>query len=181
MSEEELIEKIQDEVELLNIDDRVLEISPKLQKELAKNIQGLLDIHNKEKEKNQELEATRNIGKTADETENEIEKIIQFMIEDNYNISFISSIRSLLALYKTYLSLYNKEKEKNKILELAKIPYLEGEIMAYKENDAVQRKMLNDAFDRGWIHKDKIKELQNNYVGQYLKFYEKIQELLEEE
>lgn len=64
----------------------------------------------------EELEATRNIGKTADETENEIEKIIQFMIEDNYNISFISSIRSLMALYKTYLSLYNKEKEKNKIL-----------------------------------------------------------------
>lgn len=59
----------------------------------------------------EELEATRNIGKTADETENEIEKIIQFMIEDNYNISFISSIRSLMALYKTYLSLYNKEKE----------------------------------------------------------------------
>lgn len=97
MSEEELIEKIQDEVELLNIDDRVLEISPKLQKELAKNIQGLLDL-------------------------------------------------------------YNKEKEKNKILELTKIPYLEGEIMAYKENNAVQRKMLNDAFDRGWIHKDKVRE-----------------------
>ena len=56
------------------------------------------------------------------------------------------------------LDLYNKEKEKNKILELAKIPYLEGEIMAYKENDAVQRKMLNDAFDRGWIHKDKVRE-----------------------
>ena len=66
----------------------------------------------------EELESTRNIGKTADETENEIEKIIQFMIEDNYNISFISSIRSLMALYKTYLSLYNKEKEKNKELKI---------------------------------------------------------------
>lgn len=31
------------------------------------------------------------------------------------------------------LDLYNKEKKKSKILELAKIPYLEGEIMAYKE------------------------------------------------
>ena len=30
--------------------------------------------------------------------------------------------------------------------------------MAYKENNAVQRKMLNDAFDRGWIHKDKVRE-----------------------
>lgn len=66
----------------------------------------------------EELESTRNIGKTADETENEIEKIIQFMINDNYNISFISSIRSLMALYKTYLSLYNKETEKNKELKI---------------------------------------------------------------
>ena len=83
----------------------------------------------------------------------EVESAIWFMKEDNYNVNtFVKAIQGLL-------DLYNKEKEKNKILELTKIPYLEGEIMAYKENDAVQRKMLNDAFDRGWIHKDKIREI----------------------
>ena len=70
---------------------------------------------------------------------------------------------SILECFEDLLDLYNKEKEKNKILELAKIPYLEGEIMAYKENDAVQRKMLNDAFDRGWIHKDKIRKKIKEY------------------
>ena len=135
----------------------------------------------------EELEATRKMQsstetaeKTADETENEIEKIIQFMIEDNYNISFISSIRSLMALYKTYLSLYNKEKETSHYIQ-SQLDIANAKLIEEKEMNAVQRKMLNDAFDRGWIHKDKIKELQNNYVGQYLKFYEKIQELLEEE
>lgn len=50
---------------------------------------------------------------------------------------------SILECFEGLLDLYNKEKEKNKILELAKIPYLEGEIMAYKENT---------------VSKDKIKE-----------------------
>ena len=40
-----------------------------------------------------------------------------------------------------------QEKEKNKELE---------------EQNQFQRKQLNDAFDRGWIHKDKIKELLEN-------------------
>ena len=94
----------------------------------------------------EELEATRKIGKTADETENEIEKIIQFMLEDNYNISFISSIRSLLALYKTYLSLYNKEKEKNKEL--------------YEDNQKqwAERCKLAIKLDNNTVSKDKIRK-----------------------
>ena len=105
----------------------------------------------------------------------EVESAIWFMKEDNYNVNtFVKAIQGLLDLYKeknkqiqveiegrnilvglneNLKEELKKEKEKNKILELTKIPYLEGEIMAYKENDAVQRKMLNDAFDRGWIHK----------------------------
>lgn len=112
----------------------------------------------------------------------EVESAIWFMKEDNYNVNtFVKAIQGLL-------DLYNKEKEKNKILELTKIPYLEGEIMAYKENDAVQRKMLNDAFDRGWIHKDKIKEIiyptptnPISYEIQTSDMYKKILELLGEE
>lgn len=99
----------------------------------------------------EEIEATRKMQsstetaeKTADETENEIEKIIQFMIEDNYNISFISSIRSLMALYKTYLSLYNKEKEKNKEL-------IEGQTKTLE-------KLLIPELLKNYISKDKIKE-----------------------
>lgn len=116
----------------------------------------------------EELEATRNIGKTADETENEIEKIIQFMIEDNYNISFISSIRSLMALYKTYLSLYNKEKETSHYIQ-SQLDIANAKLIEEKEMNAVQRKMLNDAFDRGWIHKDKVREfaLSESQAGTY--------------
>ena len=115
----------------------------------------------------------------------EVESAIWFMKEDNYNVNtFVKAIQGLLDLYKeknkqiqveiegrnilvglneNLKEELKKEKEKNKILELTKIPYLEGEIMAYKENDAVQRKMLNDAFDRGWIHKDKIRKKIKEY------------------
>jgi hypothetical protein len=70
------------------------------------------------------------------------------------------------------LDLYNKEKAKNKILELAKIPYLEGEIMAYKEF---------------FVSKDKIREQikqikseeANIYFKEHVVYF--LQELLEEE
>ena len=70
------------------------------------------------------------------------------------------------------LDLYNKEKKKSKILELAKIPYLEGEIMAYKEF---------------FVSKDKIREQikqikseeGNIYFKEHVVYF--LQELLEEE
>ncbi len=50
MSEEEIIENIQDEIELLSIDDnKTMELSPILQKELAEKLQGLLDLYKKNK------------------------------------------------------------------------------------------------------------------------------------
>jgi hypothetical protein len=65
------------------------------------------------------------------------------------------------------IDLYNKEKEKNKELEIK----LE-----------LSKKLYDDAciclVDT--ISKDKIKQLHEKYIGQYLKFYEKIEELLEE-
>ena len=80
---------------------------------------------------------------------------------------------SILEYFEGLLDLYNKEKEKNKILELAKIPYLKGEIMAYKENT---------------VSKDKIKEIiyptptnPISYEIQTSDMYKKILQLLEEE
>ena len=49
---------------------------------------------------------------------------------------------------KGLLDLYNKEKEKNKELE---------------EENKILTKQLNSAFDRGFIHKDKIREILNIY------------------
>ena len=127
----------------------------------------------------EELEATRNIGKTADETENEIEKIIQFMLEDNYNISFISSIRSLMALYKTYLSLYNKEKEKNQELKI-----LIEQNLKYSHN---LEKDLFENCSNYVVSKDKIREIiyptptnPISYEIQTSDMYRKILQLLEE-
>ena len=116
----------------------------------------------------EELEATRKMQSSTESAEMNEEEIIKYLEnviktikESNMLFDEPANIRCGLKMegaIQGLLDLYKKEKEKNKILELTKIPYLEGEIMAYKENDAVQRKMLNDAFDRGWIHKDKVRE-----------------------
>lgn len=91
--------------------------------------------------------------------EGAIQGLLDLYKEKNKQIQVeIEGRNILVGLNENLKEELKKEKEKNKILELAKIPYLEGEIMAYKENDAVQRKMLNDAFDRGWIHTDKVRE-----------------------
>ena len=135
----------------------------------------------------EELEATRNIGKTADETENEIEKIIQFMLEDNYNISFISSIRSLMALYKTYLSLYNKEKEKNKeLLENATVTYFNDEELKESVGNYLGV-LLKKNIEKDYISKNKIREIiyptptnPISYEIQTSDMYRKILQLLEE-
>ena len=136
----------------------------------------------------EELEATRNIGKTADGlSEEEIIKTVENFLDGyrQYNVEtgetyvpykygegqkfcYVEDFEAIQGL----LDLYNKEKEKNKILELAKIPYLEGEIMAYKENT---------------VSKDKIKEIiyptptnPISYEIQTSDMYRKILQLLEE-
>ena len=86
--------------------------------------------------------------------------------------TFFVGIISILEYFEGLLDLYNKEKEKNKILELAKIPYLEGEIMGYKENT---------------VSKNKIREIiyptptnPISYEIQTSDMYRKILQLLEE-
>lgn len=63
------------------------------------------------------------------------------------------------------LDLYNKEKEKN------------IELQNYMKEYLIPKSTINLLY----ISKDKIKKLLDKYVGCYMKFYEKIQELLEEE
>ena len=121
----------------------------------------------------EELEATRNMGKNADElSEKEIIQHFEFIKSGIKEETKFIDI-SILEYFEGLLDLYNKEKEKNKILELAKIPYLEGEIMAYKEF---------------FVSKDKIKEIiyptptnPISYEIQTSDMYRKILQLLEEE
>ena len=120
----------------------------------------------------EELEATRNMGKTANElSEKEIIQHFEFIKSGIKEETKFIDI-SILEYFEGLLDLYNKEKEKNKILELAKIPYLKGEIMAYKENT---------------VSKDKIKEIiyptptnPISYEIQSSDIYKKLLELLEE-
>lgn len=51
----------------------------------------------------------------------------------------------------------------------------EGEFAEYEkealqsllDSYKIQRKQLNDAFDNGWVHKDKIKEMKEIYINEY--------------
>lgn len=81
----------------------------------------------------------------------------------------INNLKIILNLIEKQQKELNQEKEKNKELE--------------KQNQA-QQKQLNDAFDRGFIHKDKIREIFDNYSQSSLMenntFLEFKKELLEE-
>ena len=68
-------------------------------------------------------------------------------------------------LFKNVLDLYQQEKEKN------------IELQNYMKEYLIPKSTINLLY----ISKDKIKKLLDKYVGCYMKFYEKIQELLEEE
>lgn len=111
----------------------------------------------------------------------EVESAIWFMKEDNYNVNALGkAIQGLLDLYK-------KEKETSHYIQ-SQLDIANAKLIEEKEMNAVQRKMLNDAFDRGWIHKDKIKEIiyptstnPISYEIQTSDMYKKILELLGEE
>lgn len=100
-------------------------------------------IENQQKELNSLKEIEKSHKKENEKLRIEFEKVY----EDNL------SLAKELKQYKLLEANINKankiiaenkfEKKKNKELE---------------EQNQFQRKQLNDAFDRGWIHKDKIKE-----------------------
>lgn len=128
----------------------------------------------------EELEATRNIGKTADGlSEEEIIKTVENFLDGyrQYNVETgetyvpykygegqkfcyvedFEAIQGLLDLYKEKNKQIQVEIEGRNIL-VGLNENLKEELKKEKEMNAVQRKMLNDAFDRGWIHKDKVRE-----------------------
>lgn len=80
-----------------------------------------------------------------------------YLLQKDRSIELATTIDALTTDYK-------EEKEKNKELENADLTTV----------------YMNGFYDGEKKWKDKIKELQNKYIGQYLKFYEKVQELLEE-
>ena len=153
LSEEEIIKQVESAIWFMKEDNYNVNT-------FVKAIQGLLDLYQQEKS-----ELDRANAKILEEKAKNKELEHQQQVE-------IEGRNILVGLNENLKEELKKEKEKNKILELAKIPYLEGEIMGYKENT---------------VSKDKIKEIiyptptnPISYEIQTSDMYRKILQLLEE-
>lgn len=107
-------------------------------------------------------------------SEEEIIKELEYEVEqaDYHNTTFVIYDKEYI---RKIIDLYNKEKEKNEELD-EKFRYAVPDDMIdelyvskklyeqLKEENQTQRKQLNDAFDRGWIHKDKIKKKKEQLI-----------------
>ena len=122
----------------------------------------------------EDIEYIRKVRERFNNGKETIEDILNYC--RNYRFTFENGIKMRLVekkyldrLIKEYKNLLaEREKDKKKIEEL-------------EEENRVQRHQIMEVFDRGYIHKDKIKEIKNKFNKEYHKIYIKSNILSEKE